>query len=37
MKIVADDSVDYNIITSLRSKEFTVLSIDELLKGADDQ
>lgn len=36
MKIVADESVDYEIILSLRKNDFTVLSIDELLKGADD-
>jgi len=37
MKIVADESVDFEIIISLRKNDFSVLAIDELLKGADDE
>lgn len=37
MKIVADESVDYEIVTSLRKNDFIVLAIDELMKSADDE
>jgi len=37
MKIVADESVDFEIIISLRKNDFVVLAIDELLKGANDE
>ena len=37
MKIVADESVDYEIVSMLRKNDFEVLSIDEKLKGADDE
>lgn len=37
MKIVADESVDFEIVSVLRKHDFTVISIDEILKGADDK
>ncbi len=37
MKIVADESVDYEIVISLRKHDFIILAIDDLLKGADDE
>ncbi len=37
MKIVADESVDFEIINNLRKHDYIVLAIDEILKGADDE
>lgn len=37
MNIVADESVDFGIITALRKNNFTVFAIDEILKGAEDE
>ena len=37
MKIVADESVDYGIITELRNSGYEILSIEDSYKGIDDE
>lgn len=37
MTFVADESVDFGIVSALRKNDFKVIAIDEILKGADDE